>query len=57
MEGRTNSSYRGCIVSPVHLFLRRVGKSTYVYLRSKGRANGHVVNTANIYLGTQADIR
>ena len=40
----------------MHLFFRRVGKSTYVYLRSKGRVNGHVVNTANIYLGTQADI-
>ena len=40
----------------MRLFFRRVGKSTYVYLRSKGRVNGHVVNTANIYLGTQADI-
>ncbi|MGI0128568.1 MAG: IS1634 family transposase, partial [Thermoplasmata archaeon] len=29
---------------------------TYVYLRSKGRVNGHVVNTADIYLGTQAEI-
>ena len=46
----------GCTALIVHLFFRRVGKSTYVYLRSKGRVNGHVVNTANIYLGTQADI-
>jgi transposase len=40
----------------VHLFFRRRGKSTYVYLRQKGRVNGHVVNTAEIYLGTQADV-
>lgn len=40
----------------MHLFFRRVGRNTYVYLRSKGRVNGHVVNTANIYLGTQADV-
>jgi transposase len=40
----------------VHLFFRRKGRNTYVYLRSKGRVNGHVVNTADIYLGTQAEI-
>ncbi|MGI0128721.1 MAG: IS1634 family transposase [Thermoplasmata archaeon] len=40
----------------MHLFFRRKGKNTYVYLRSKGRVNGHVVNTADIYLGTQAEI-
>lgn len=27
-----------------------------MYLRQKGRVNGHVVNTAEVYLGTQADI-
>lgn len=40
----------------MHLFFRRRGKNTYVYLRQKGRVNGHVVNTAEIYLGTQADV-
>lgn len=40
----------------MHLFFRRRGRNTYVYLRQKGRVNGHVVNTAEIYMGTQADV-
>lgn len=40
----------------MHLFFRRIGKGTYVYLRAKGRVNGHVVNTVDVYLGTQAEI-
>ena len=40
----------------MQLHFRRRGRNTYVYLRQKGRVNGHVVNTAEIYLGTQAEI-
>ena len=35
---------------------RRRGKHTYVYLLQKGRRDGHVVNTAEIYLGTQDEV-
>ena len=35
---------------------RRRGNRTYVYLLQKGRRDGHVVNTAEIYLGTQDEV-
>ena len=35
---------------------RHRGKGTYVYLVQKGRRDGHVVNTVEIYLGTQEEV-
>ncbi|MHB8351791.1 MAG: IS1634 family transposase [Thermoplasmata archaeon] len=40
----------------MHLYFKRRGRQTYVYLRQKGRVDGKVVNTADIYLGTQDEI-
>ena len=40
----------------VQFRFRRRGKSTYVYLIQKGRRDGHVVNTAEVYLGTQDEV-
>ena len=38
------------------LYRVRRGRNTYFRLRKKGRVNGHVVNTVDLYLGTEAEI-
>ncbi len=39
----------------MHIIFRSRRRSSYVHLHQKGRGNGHVVNTTEIYLYTQAD--
>ncbi|MGI0130422.1 MAG: IS1634 family transposase, partial [Thermoplasmata archaeon] len=38
------------------LYRVRRGRRTYFRLRKKGRVNGHVVNTVDLYLGTEEEI-
>ena len=38
------------------LYRVRRGRNTYFRLRKKGRVNSHVVNTVELYLGTEAEI-
>lgn len=38
------------------LYRVRRGRRTYFRLRKKGRINGHVVNTVDLYLGTEEEI-
>ncbi|MGI0055606.1 MAG: IS1634 family transposase [Thermoplasmata archaeon] len=38
------------------LYRVRRGRHTYFRLRKKGRVNGHVVNTVDLYLGTEEEI-
>ena len=38
------------------LYRVRRGRNTYFRLRKKGRVNGHVVNTVDLYLGTEEEI-